>query len=102
MALVWFLLFLDGQERRHELCQFRYGHGLEIDLAGAGDDGVKEALAAEEHILCALINSTQGFVPRHQSFRPWDQELLFQVSVPSAATLKLKTRKSAPPLVSQR
>ena len=102
MALVWFLLFLDGQERRHELCQFRYGYGLEIDLAGAGDDGVKEALAAEEHILRALINSTQGFVPRHQSFRPWDQELLFQVSVPSAATLKLKTRKLTPSLVSQR
>lgn len=28
------------------------GHGLQVDLAGAGDDGVEEALAAEEHILC--------------------------------------------------
>ena len=47
-------LLFKRQEGNHQLCQVGYGHGLQIDPAGTGDDGVNEALAAQQHVLHAF------------------------------------------------
>ena len=43
-----------GDIGRHGLGERLYGHGLQGDPAGAGDDGVEEAFAAEQLVLQAL------------------------------------------------
>lgn len=45
------LLFRRGHERPEDTGHLGDGHGLEIDVAGAGDDGVENALSAEHHVL---------------------------------------------------